>query len=319
MNEAENRIRNCMENGIENKTENLIENRADDGTQSRTEKRAESTAENTFKDTYRKMPEPLKRSAFRLKCGRLYYALLRKAMWLAMNKKFASVRETPLPCLHFSHRTILLRKLKDVDMQYQYNKIINLKLAAKQLNGIVLHPGEIFSYWKLIGKPSCQKGYVDGMVLQGGTFHYGPGGGLCQMSNLIYWMVLHTPLTVIERHRHGYDVFPDSNRTQPFGSGATCFYPHGDLMIRNDTDEDFQFLVWLDEEYLNGEVRAASSPALTYKILEKNHVMRSEFWGGFSRHNELYRQVFDNKKELLREELIVENHALMMYSPFLGG
>ncbi len=262
--------------------------------------------------------QPKNRSKLRLKCGRLYYSLLRKAIWLKKNKKFAFTRETPLPCLHFSHRTILLRKLKDVEMKYQYNKIINLKLAALRLNGIVICPGEILSYWKLIGKPSYSKGYVDGMVLQGGSFHYGPGGGLCQLSNLIYWMVLHTPLTVVERHRHGYDVFPDSNRTQPFGSGATCFYPYGDLMIRNDTKEDFQLCVWLDEEYLNGEIRASSPSAHTYKIIEKNHVMRSEFWGGFSRHNELYRQIFNKKDELLCEELIVENHALMMYSPFLG-
>ncbi len=262
--------------------------------------------------------QPKNRSKLRLKCGRLYYSLLRKAIWLTRNKEFASSRETPLPCLDFSHRTILLRKLKDVEMQYQYNKIINLKLAALRLNGIVIRPGEVFSYWKLIGKPSYRKGYVDGMVLQGGSFHYGPGGGLCQLSNLIYWMVLHTPLTVVERHRHGYDVFPDANRTQPFGSGATCFYPYGDLMIRNDTTEDFQLCVWLDEEYLNGEIRASSPSAHTYKIIEKNHVMRSEFWGGFSRHNELYRQIFNKKEELLCEELIVVNHALMMYSPFLG-
>lgn len=44
-------------------------------------------------------------------------------------------------------------------------------------------------------------------------------------------MALHTPLTVTERHRHGYDVFPDAERTIPFGSGATCFYNYGDLMI----------------------------------------------------------------------------------------
>ena len=59
------------------------------------------------------------------------------------------------------------------------------------------------------------------------------GGRPVQMTNLLYWMTLHTPLTVTERWRHGYDVFPDSNRTQPFGSGATCFYNYMDLMVRN--------------------------------------------------------------------------------------
>lgn len=78
------------------------------------------------------------------------------------------------------------------------------------------------------------------MILMDGGFQAGIGGGLCQLSNLIFWMPLHTTLTVVERHRHRYDVFPDSNRTQPFGSGATCYYPYVDLMIRNDTQDEYQ-------------------------------------------------------------------------------
>ncbi|WP_232361873.1 VanW family protein, partial [Bacillus thuringiensis] len=65
-----------------------------------------------------------------------------------------------LPCTAIQHRTILLRKLKDVDMWYQQNKVVNLKIAVKKLNGIVIRPGETFSYWRLIGKPTRKKGYV---------------------------------------------------------------------------------------------------------------------------------------------------------------
>ena len=100
-------------------------------------------------------------------------------------------------------------------MWLQENKIINLKLAAPRIHGILIRPGEVFSYWKLIGNPSRRKGYVDGMILRNGTFAAGTGGGLCQLSNLIFWMTLHTPLTVIERHRHGYDVFPDAIAPSP--------------------------------------------------------------------------------------------------------
>ena len=126
--------------------------------------------------------------------------------------------ENLLPYAVFLHKTILRRKLKDVDMWMQENKIVNLKIAIKQIDGIIIKPNEVFSYWKLIGKPAKRKGYVNGMVLHNGSFRTGTGGGLCQLSNLIFWMSVHTPLTIIERHRHGYDVFPDSNRTQPFGS-----------------------------------------------------------------------------------------------------
>lgn len=265
-----------------------------------------------------RMERPIERSRLRAKCGLLYYGACRRLLWLTMRRRFAAQKGKLLPCVQAAHHTILLRKLRDVDMQYQYNKIINLRVACAALDGVLLRPGQVFSYWRLLGRPTYRKGYVDGMVLHGGTFGPGVGGGLCQMSNLIYWMTLHTPLTVLERHRHGYDVFPDSNRTQPFGSGATCFYPHGDLMIRNDTGDTFQLHVWLTDTELHGEWRATAAPCVSYRVLERNHVVRGEYWGGFSRHNELYRQVFSLSGELLAEEFIVANHALMMYSPFLG-
>ncbi len=131
--------------------------------------------------------KPIKRSAIRVKLGVMYYGLLRRILWIGMHKKFAAHKsEKKLPYLYFTHKTVLLRKLKDVDMWLQYNKIINLKIAVKRINGIILRPGEVFSYWKLIGKPTKRKGYVNGMILHNGTVRMGIGGGLCQLSNLIF-------------------------------------------------------------------------------------------------------------------------------------
>ena len=265
------------------------------------------------------MQKPIHRSALRAKCGMLYYGTRRKLWWLANRGQFARTKAQPLACLQFAHKTPLLRKLRDVDMQYQYNKIVNLKVAAPVLDGLVLRPGETFSYWYLLGNPTRRKGYIEGMVLKNGTYAPGVGGGLCQLSNLIYWLTLHTPLTVVERHRHGYDVFPDARRTQPFGSGATCFYPHGDLMIRNDTNQCFQLCVKVGEEFLEGEWRAETPPSCRYEVIEKEHQMKGEYWGGFSRHNQIWRRVYDAADgSFLREEFVVENHALMMYSPLLA-
>ena len=61
--------------------------------------------------------------------------------------------------------------------------------------------------------------------------------------------VSYTHLDVYKRQ--GYDVFPDVNRTQPFGSGATCYYPHGDLMLRNDTSDDFQLVIAVSYTHLD--------------------------------------------------------------------
>lgn len=259
-----------------------------------------------------------RRSALRLRLGATWFSVRRYVLWLSGRYDWASHRqENCLPYVHMIHRTPLMRKLSDVEMIYQRNKVTNLRMAVARLDGLVLLPGQVFSYWKLIGRPTYRKGYLDGVLLRGGRVRYGCGGGLCQLSNLIFWMTLHTPLQVIERHRHGYDVFPDSNRTQPFGSGATCFYPYGDLMIRNPTGNSFQLRLSVGEEYLEGEWRSVVPPDRRYQMVERGHEMRHEWWGGCSRHNKLYRQTYTPKGELLGEELMVENHAMMMYQPFL--
>ena len=95
----------------------------------------------------------MKRSRLRLLCGRLWYTLLRYALWYFGGIRFARRRPAPeCRCLHFAHRTPLLRKLRAVDMRYQHNKIVNLRIAAARLDGVVLRPGETLSYWRLIGR-----------------------------------------------------------------------------------------------------------------------------------------------------------------------
>jgi len=239
--------------------------------------------------------------------------------WLCGGIKYAKRIGAPLPYICFSHETPLLRDLKNVDMYLQYNKITNLKIAVQKVNGVTLYPGEAFSYWKLIGKPTARKGYLDGMVLQSGTVTSGVGGGLCQLSNLIYWMAVHTPLTIIERHRHGYDVFPDADRTQPFGSGATCFYNYGDLMIRNDTGQTWRLVIEMSDTHLRGRWTSDQQPEYAYEVYEKDSVMQLEFWGGYTRHNALWRKTYDGNGREINDALLVENHAIMMYSPFLPG
>lgn len=264
---------------------------------------------------------PLRRSLLRRRLGMAWYSTRRYLLWVSGKYRFAGERQRRdlFPFQAASHATPLLRQLRDVDMQYQYNKVTNLRLAAERVDGLVLRPGETMSFWRCVGKPSRRKGYLDGLVLYCGQIRYAVGGGLCQMSNLLFWMTLHTPLTVVERYRHSHDVFPDSGRTQPFGSGATCAYPHRDLMIRNDTEEIFQLRLRVGQENLEGRWLCENSPAFRYRIVERDHEFRPEYFGGYSRHNKLYRQVMDPEGTLLYEELVVVNHALTMYSPLLEG
>ena len=156
------------------------------------------------------------------------------------------------------------------------------------------------------------------MLLRNGQVVPGVGGGLCQCSNLLYWMTLHTPLTITERHRHGYDVFPDADRTQPFGSGATCFYNYLDLMIRNDTPHVWRLSLRVMDAELEGAWQCSAPQAFRYEVYEKKHRFQGEYWGGYTRHNVLFRRVFDMEGVPVGEEFVCENHAIMMYSPMLS-
>ena len=125
-------------------------------------------------------------------------------------------------------------------MYLQENKRTNLELAIKHINNIIIKPEETLSTWKLVGRPTKQKGYLEGTVLKQGKIDKDTGGGLCQLGNLLFWIFAHSPLTITERYRHGFDVFPDINRNIPFGAGATLSYNYIDLQVKNETKITFQ-------------------------------------------------------------------------------
>lgn len=132
-------------------------------------------------------------------------------------------------------------------------------------------------------------------------------------------MTLHSPLTVTERWRHDFDVFPDTNRSQPFGTGATVAYNYVDLQIKNNAKIPYLLRLYLTDTHLHGEWLSTEPSAFTYSVYEKEHLMTTQVWGGFTRHNKIFRQTKDLTGKIVADEFIVENHAYMMYAPFLAS
>ncbi len=96
-----------------------------------------------------------------------------------------------LPICLYRHNSLIRRKLGNVDMKLQNNKAVNILLATDKLNGILIKPGEVFSFWKLVGPTTEKLGYKEGLTISQGKPFSGIGGGLCPLTNCIHWLVVY--------------------------------------------------------------------------------------------------------------------------------
>jgi vancomycin resistance protein VanW len=240
----------------------------------------------------------------------------RYCAWYFDDKKYAKkLSSEKLPFRVKKHQSVLLKKLGESDMRLQVNKVTNLKIAVKNINGILIKPGQTFSFCKLVGLPTKRRGYLEGMELSFGKARAGIGGGICQISNLIHWLVMHSPLSVTERYHHSFDPFPDDGRVLPFGSGATVFYNYRDYQFTNNTNHTYQLFFWFSDKCLEGELRVDTKLPFTYHVFEKEHQFLN-IDGVFYRKNEIWqRKALKTNGELVSDKLMSKNFARVMYKP----
>ena len=241
--------------------------------------------------------------------------LLRSLRDMFSSERFCRRRSNDLlPVVVYKHKSLIRRQLGYVDMALQENKAVNLSLAAPKISGVLIRPGETFSLWHLVGKTSPRKGYREGLMIRHGKPDRGIGGGLCQLSNLIHWIVLHTPFEITEHHHHdGIDLFPDFGRQVPFGAGTSISHDYLDYRFRNNTGQTFQLVVFTDDKYLNAELRSEKPLEVKYHIQIRNeHFVREN--GVWFRCGEIWRECIEKSTgKLLESCRIKTNHARVMY------
>lgn len=240
----------------------------------------------------------------------------RKTEWLFDSKSYSKTQSNEaLTFRAKKHQSVLLRKLGHNNELLQINKITNLKIAVQNLNGIIIKPGETFSFCKLVGRPTKKKGYLLGMELSFGEARPGIGGGICQASNMIHWMVMHSPLTITEKSNHSFDPFPDEGRVLPFGSGAAIFYNYIDFQFENRTDKTFQILLSVGDKFLEGELRVNEQLEHSYHIFEKDHHFLKK-GNAYYRKNEIWRDsILKQNGNVVKSELLKKNFARVTYEP----
>lgn len=152
------------------------------------------------------------------------------------------------------------------------NRIYNVNLAASRLNGILIAPGETFSFAEAIGDISSFTGYKQAFIIQNGKTVLGDGGGVCQVSTTLFRAILNSGLPVTERTAHAYRVGYYEQDSPP-GIDATVYVPSVDLKFKNDTGNHIliQAVVDLNELRLtfnlygtkDGRITEISTPVIT--------------------------------------------------------
>jgi vancomycin resistance protein VanW len=136
------------------------------------------------------------------------------------------------------------------------SKVFNFKLASQHINEHVIMPNEIFSFWHAIGNP--EKQFQKGRTIQNGKIIEEVGGGLCQVSGIIYHMSLIAGLNVIERYNHSVDIYTEESRFCPLGTDATIVYGYKDLRIQNTHSFPIKFQLEVREDTLHVKLLSTS-------------------------------------------------------------
>jgi vancomycin resistance protein VanW len=145
------------------------------------------------------------------------------------------------------------------------NKLNNIRLIASKLSGLVIPQGAIFSFWHLVGNPSERHGFQKSRIIRNGVVDFEVGGGICQVSGMVYLAALKAGLQILERHNHSVDIYEEHERIAPLGSDATVVYGSKDLQFINDSNGAIQLIVNVlnDDELVLELWNSIKSKALT--------------------------------------------------------
>lgn len=233
---------------------------------------------------------------------------------MALDGRRYALRQTgeELPRTVFAQSLPLYNWNTGFPMVYQENKVHNLKLAAAKLDGLLIQPGETFSFFQAVREADKTTPYKDGLIVVNGQLTTAPGGGLCQLSNLLFWLFLHSPLTVVERSGHRDKEFPDLGG-QPAGVDATVAEGWLDLKVRNDTQETFQLRLDFRPDCLTGTLRANRETGVEYRVGNRDLRYCRGQGGIYQEVDVLQRMISQATGELLGERFLYRNRCRIGY------
>lgn len=216
-------------------------------------------------------------------------------------------------------------------------RVKNIKISASKFHGVVIPPGEVFSFNEYLGDVSAEEGYEEAYIIQGNRTAVGIGGGICQVSTTAFRAAFWGGFPIVERWAHGYRVGWYEINSIP-GFDATIYSPLVDFKFQNDTEHYILIETAVDEKagtvtfFIYGtkperEVEL-EGPIITNETPPKEPVYREDpslppgtikqiDWANSGADVTIYRIIKQNGQVIQRERF--DSHYLPWADVFLVG
>lgn len=149
------------------------------------------------------------------------------------------------------------------------NRNKNLQIACEKIDGLILHPGETFSFNKVVGPRTRKQGFLPAGVISNGKVIPGLGGGVCQVSTTLYRCALLSGLKIVERHNHSiYEGISYAER----GLDAAVVYGVKDFRFINSIDVPILILCEAGQGLVKVQFYAEKKPFENVEIVTRNEV-----------------------------------------------
>ncbi|WP_186565254.1 VanW family protein [Lawsonibacter celer] len=219
------------------------------------------------------------------------------------------------------------------------NRWYNIDLAASRLNGVILLPGETFSYNDTVGPYTKSSGYKDAGTYQNGQSIDATAGGICQLSSTLYWTTLKANLEIVERNKHAFN----GGYMPVIGTDATVWSNQLDFRFKNDTEYPIKIGAYQDKSHklhvtiygtditgIHGEPYSVIISTMPYKNTYKPDASKVPVGGepvrdtNYSRYNgytvDLYQKLVDKDGNTVSTTLLYRNtykasDAVYYYNP----
>ncbi len=190
-------------------------------------------------------------------------------------------------------------------------KRVNLALAARAFESLLLRTGEPFSFWRTLGRVSQARGFRPGLEISGGCLRPAIGGGLCLLSNALFELAVRAGLVIHERHGHTQEAAPPPPGAL-WGLDATVFWPYVDL--RFEARAPSRLAVSISGDTLR--LRLESERPMLHRVelaVEGERLQRTA--AGMVRENRVVRRIRPLDSDALLEESLVAENRRRLLSP----